>query len=215
MRSAPGACVPSFASGRLPLLPPVVCTRGAPFRWRSPNRALWAGRTPLVGLQWRSPPRGGSPSWAYPVAPPAPSRAPAPRLSQQNPPLRQQPCLSPRSAIRNSHLLGGRAVCLPCRPSQFELTLNSGWRWRSDSRKTGGGGAESLADALLGAEASSAQLPGIFRGIKRKRKPLGCGENGLVQQAPSQKSRKLQGPRQLAPARPRGPREVGGCFYFD
>ena len=34
-----------------PLAPPVVCTRMAPFRWRSPNCALWARPSPLVGLQ--------------------------------------------------------------------------------------------------------------------------------------------------------------------
>ena len=32
-----------------------------------------------------------------------------------------------------------------------------------------------------------AERPGTFRGIKRKRKPLGCGENRLVPWAPAQK----------------------------
>ena len=31
-----------------------------------------------------------------------------------------------------------------------------------------------------------AERPGAFRGIKRKQKPLGCGEHGLALQSPSQ-----------------------------
>ena len=62
-------------------------------------------------------------------------------------------------------------------------------------RNIRGSGAEEIfwgpgprgAPSPFGTGAPRTQLPGTFLGIKWKRKPLGCGEHGLVFQEPSQK----------------------------
>ena len=91
-----------------------VCARGAPFLWRSPNRALWASPSPHVGLQLvdlRGDPR--------PVAGLRLGGRTCPRQSQLasqllnflskilRSPLRQNPCVSIYSAHLNPHSLRG------------------------------------------------------------------------------------------------------------
>ena len=48
------------------------------------------------------------------------------------------------------------------------------------------GASRRLLHRLAGIERQWAERPGTFRGMKRKRKPLGCGEIRLVPWAPSQ-----------------------------
>ena len=65
--------------GSLPLAQPKPRPLGRPFALRG---------SPVSGLAWRSPPRGGLPPWrggGGGVLPPVPARVPAPQLTQQNP----------------------------------------------------------------------------------------------------------------------------------
>ena len=113
------------------LAPPVVCTRGIPSAGAAQtapsgqaSRPRWS---PVSGLLWRSPPRGGPPPWGGGGCPGP--RQLAARLRRflsraLRPPLRP----NPGGCIRSTHpqpplARGGRMVCLPCSPSQpVELT---------------------------------------------------------------------------------------------
>ena len=76
------------------------------------------------------------------------------------------------------------------------------WTWSSVGSRSGphicepprearGGKESDLAETMVPAPplnpSGLAERPGIIRGIKRKRKPMGCGEIRLVPWAPTQK----------------------------
>ena len=109
----------------------VVLVSQARFHLRSPNRVLWAGPSPPVGLRLGDL-RGGPRLAAGPRL----GGRTCPRQSQLasqllnfpsralRPPLRQHPCLCIRSAHTHPPLArGGRVVCLLCSPSQSALEV--------------------------------------------------------------------------------------------
>ena len=99
------AITPGHPTSPSPPLVARVCTRG--FRWHNPNRAHWAGLSPLGGVRLLglpggprltrttrqanhvgplSEPPGGPPPWVAPRPLPSPTRDSAPQLPLQSPP---------------------------------------------------------------------------------------------------------------------------------